>query len=145
MILHSATQHGNHSPFGVVVSVLGASWSIMENMQQPCGFALISMPAITSGIFHRRPSAPTNEELLSIISGIQQGAKLESNTSVNCFIHHDDTQCSQVAYYTITSLKPTAAESCECTTTIHSNSIRHGHGKSPEPQPGNNHSGCVVL
>ena len=41
MILHSATQHGNHSPFGVVVSMLGASWSIMENMQQPCGFALI--------------------------------------------------------------------------------------------------------
>ena len=40
MILHSATQHGNHSPFGVVVSMLGASWSIMENMQQPCGFAL---------------------------------------------------------------------------------------------------------
>ena len=42
MILHSATQHGNHSPFGVVVSMLGASWSIMENMQQPCGFALNS-------------------------------------------------------------------------------------------------------
>ena len=41
MILHSATQHGNHSPFGVVVSMLGASWSIMENMQQPCGFALL--------------------------------------------------------------------------------------------------------
>ena len=40
MIFHSATQHGNHSPFGVVVSMLGASWSIMENMQQPCGFAL---------------------------------------------------------------------------------------------------------
>ena len=40
MILHSATRHGNHSPFGVVVSMLGASWSIMENMQQPCGFAL---------------------------------------------------------------------------------------------------------
>ena len=40
--LHSATQHGNHSPFGVVVSMLGASWSIMENMQQPCGFALVS-------------------------------------------------------------------------------------------------------
>ena len=41
MILHSATQHGNHSPFGVVVSMLGAPWSIMENMQQPCGFALL--------------------------------------------------------------------------------------------------------
>ena len=26
--------------FGVMVSMLGASWSIMENMQQPCGFAL---------------------------------------------------------------------------------------------------------
>ena len=43
MILHSATQHGNHSPFEVVVSMLGASWSIMENMQQPYGFALISV------------------------------------------------------------------------------------------------------
>ena len=41
MILHSAIQHGNHSPFGVVVSMLGASRSIMENMQQPCGFALM--------------------------------------------------------------------------------------------------------
>ena len=42
MILHSATQHGNHSPFGVVVSILGAFlWSIMENMQQPRGFALM--------------------------------------------------------------------------------------------------------
>ena len=41
MILHSATQDGNHSPFGFVVSMLGASWSIMENMQRPCGFALI--------------------------------------------------------------------------------------------------------
>ena len=28
-------------PFGVVVSMLGPSWSIMENMQQPCGFALM--------------------------------------------------------------------------------------------------------
>ena len=51
MILHSATQHGNHSPFGVVVSMLGASWSIMENMQQPCGFALITYPEAIWGQF----------------------------------------------------------------------------------------------
>ena len=38
---HMGFHYGNHCPCGVVVSMQDASWSKTENMQQPCGFALI--------------------------------------------------------------------------------------------------------
>ena len=41
VLLHSAIQHGNHHPCWIVVSMLDASWSYTENIQQPCGFVLL--------------------------------------------------------------------------------------------------------